>query len=333
MEHDRNDQHERDWSNFTPSSKISTSHQWLVRYCPSAILQDSYGPSGRPSVLTTDHEVYGNGDYPILFRIGNGGAGYTGVVQTLCLEFIRTHGNDFRIGWVANHSRHSHIALLGNIVQVALTYEPGIEEMTEREGWCRRVLKPAFWDHFILVGPRSNPARLGGDVSYLDALCKIASSDRDVVFHTRGDGSATFVMEQKLWEAAGVSNASSASFVETNPLPPYQALEHAGQSAAYKLTDRATFLTAKADGKIPDLVVYVEGGRELLNPCSAVVNTKVPDSTAQRTAVTFAEWLGGETAQGIFEGYGRNWEQGVPLFTPARREEFKKDDGLVGKEL
>ena len=99
------------------------------------------------------------------------------------------------------------------------------------------------------------------------------------------------------------------------------------------LTDRSTFLTAKQDGVVPGLSVYVEGEKELLNSCSALINTKVLETPAQRMAVRFVEWLGGEVAQPYFRGYGRVWEQGMPLFTPADREEFGEEDKLAGKVL
>ena len=151
------------------------------------------------------------------------------------------------------------------------------------------------------------------------------------LFHTRGDGSATWEKENELWKHANIKVEDAR--IETHALSPYQALEKAAQDEAYLLTDRATFLTAKADGKIPNLAVYVEKDEKLLNPCSALINTKVPESSGQRAAMAFAEWLGGETAQSILQGYGRVWEQGMPLFTPAERKEFGEDDLLVGNDL
>lgn len=319
------------WADFTLPSTIPTTHPWLLRYSSSAILNDTSGPAGSSSISTVDTEVYGPQTHPILFRIGNGGAGYTRILKVLCLKFIWTHGGDFRIGWVANHSRHSQIALLGDIVQVALTYEPEAEEVEVKEGWCRRVCKPAFWDHFVLVGPSANPADLKASCSSSDALRTIARTGSE--FHSRGDGSATFSREQTLWKAAGVDPSGEGCNISTHVLAPYQALEKASEDGTYLLTDRATFLTAKQDGVIPNLSVYVEGEKELLNPCSALINTKVPDWSAQRMAVRFAEWLGEEVAQAYFRGYGRVWEQGMPLFTPAEREEFGDEDRLAGKTL
>lgn len=316
------------WTDFIPPELIHRSHPWVSRYYSSTILTQTIGSD---LISTTAKEVYGNNIHPIAFCIGNGGAGYTGILKVLCLKFIWSHGGDFRITWDANHSRHTQLALLADIVQVALTYEPDIEKLAEQEGWCRRVCAPAFWDHFILVGPNSNPAGVTPGCDSSHALRKIAECE--ALFHTRGDGSATFEKEHKLWKEAGIDAATSANWLRTHAVPPYPALERAARDGAYLLTDRATFLTAKKDGVIPDLLVYVEGGEMLLNPCSAVINTKVPDSTSQRLATRFTEWLAEEPAQSILRGYGRVWEHGMPLFTGARQQDFGREEKLAGRTL
>lgn len=317
----------KDCDNSGLLEQIPLSDPWLSRYQTSIILEHT---AGSDQISTVDKEVYGNNDHPISFRIGNGGAGYTHILEVLCLDFIRRHENNFRIGWVGNHSRHTQAALLGDIVQVALTYEPDMEILAEQEGWCRRVCAPAFWDHFVFVGPKENPAALRPGCSVNEALQKIAQIEAP--FHTRGDGSATFTREQHLWEAAGIKT-ESASWLETHQLAPYQALQKAAEDGAYLLTDRSTFLTAKQDGTIPSLTVYVEGGKALLNPCSALINTKLPNTPDQSMAIAFAEWLVAERAQSIIKAYGRDWKHHMPLFTPAEQEEFRDVERLASHEM
>lgn len=228
------------------------------------------------------------------------------------------------------------MALLGDVVQVALTYEPEWEGVMEGEGWGRVVGGGAvFWDHFVLVGPRGDPAGLGGGGGGLDvrkALGKVAEGGEGVKFFSRGDGSATFTKEQQFWKDLDV-DAEAVECIETHAFPPLKALINAEEGSAYMLSDRSTYLTAKRDGSIANMRAYVEGGKDLLNPCSVSVNTRVPDSQSQRIAVRFAEWLSEPTAQGIFRGYGRVWEIGLPLFTGKDREEFGDEEELVGREL
>lgn len=328
-----------------PAERINVLHPWLSRYHQSKLLsRDSdlrpdlvyslfYSLSGPEEINTTCKEVYGDPSQPVLFCIGNGGAGYTGLLEVLTKWYIETHGNDFRIGWVTNHSRHSQIALLGNIVQVALTYEPQNEDLAIEEGWACRVCT-AFHDHFILVGNKRNTANIQPGTAVTQAIWMIgkrAESDSDTVWHTRQDGSATFVKEQKLLRAAGV-DVILAAWMQTHTLPPYEALEMAAkeQHGVYMLTDRSTYLTAKRDGVIPDIRVYAEGGKELLNPCSALINTKAPASPSQKAATDFAGWLSTPEAQQIIRQSGQDWDHGKVLFTGAGEEDFAENDGLTG---
>ena len=326
-----------DWSTFIPPNPLPVTHPYLLRHHPSgsALLHPRNIASN--ALSTTLTSTFGNPSHPLAFTIGNGGAGYTGLLKPLCAQFIWRYGNDFRIGWVANHSRHSQIALLGGVVQVCLSYEPRWEGVMEEEGWGRVVGEgPVFWDHFVLVGPRGNGAGLGGKgLGIREAIARIAKAGgkgEGVKFLSRGDGSATFTKERQFWRDVAV-DVETVDWVETHAVPPLKALIKAEEVDAYMLSDRSTYLTAKRDGVIPNLRVYVEGGKDLLNPCSVSVNTRVPDSQSQRMAVRFAEWLGEPTAQGIFRGYGRVWEIGLPLFTGRDREEFGDEEGLVGRGL
>ncbi|PPJ57224.1 hypothetical protein CBER1_02789 [Cercospora berteroae] len=324
-----------------PQNKhIAISDPWVSRFNDSALLRAGDGPAGSERISLVDHEVYGNTRYPIRFRIGNGGAGYTGILNVLAEAFISENGGNFRIGWVSNHSRHTQIALLADVVQVALTYEPENEDIAIKEGWTRRVGR-AFNDHFMLVGPadiRLEARTIG------EALKEIALSNtgdhtkstqtRGLLFHSRGDGSATFAKETRLWQAAEVdASRTEQSWLSINPLTPYEALVKAEKEQAFLLTDRATFLTARQDGVIPRLAAHIEGGNELLNPCSVLVRSRSTGVSTEEisrygAAVQFAEWLVGPKAQEIIRGYGRDWKAGHALFTVAGKDDFGEGDRL-----
>ena len=312
--------------------RIAISDTWISRHHDSQLLRTGDGPAGSESISLTDQEVYGDPSRPIKFRVGNGGAGYTGVLKVLAETFIATHGNDFRVGWVSNHSRHSQIALLADVVQVALTYEPENEDISIAEGWAERAGR-VFNDHFILVGPAN--VKLEAK-SIGPALKDIADHNRESgnetwLFHSRGDGSATFAKEQRLWQAAGIDTSKDQpEWIKIDPLTPYEALVKAEKEQAFLLTDRATFLTAKQDGMISSLVAHIEGGIELLNPCSALVAVRsdTGESSSHDTALMFARWLTGSVAQKILRDYGKDWKAGLPLFTVADQDDFDVQHSL-----
>jgi ABC-type tungstate transport system permease subunit len=284
-------------------------------------------------INTQASAIYGKISHPVAFRLGNGGAGHTGILRLLCERFIASKEGDFSIEWVSNHSRHSQIALLGDIVQVALTYEPFYEKISIREGWAKRVAQ-VLNDHFILVGPRSNPAGVTVDGKIADAMRAIAQFGASRkghdhgVFHTRGDGSATFYKELALFEFARVDIASTKSWRLTKPGTPYEALATADREGAYIITDRATFLTAKRDKVLTNTVPFIEGGPQLLNPCSALINIKAPYNARARE---FASWLGSEEVQQIIRTYGQEWSVATPIFSIAEQEDMVKSEGLVAK--
>ena len=315
--------------------RLKVTRPLVSRYYRTRLLEQDHGPSGSQLLSTIDQEVYGDPSYPIRFRIGNGGAGFTGLLKALSETYIYEQGNDFRIGWVANHSRHSQLALLADIVQVALTYEPENEDISIAEGWATRVGR-VFNDHFILVGPADEKLEAETIGPALKEIAEHNRPGRNAIwlFHSRGDGSATFAKEQRLWQGAGVdTSGSQPDYIKIDPLTPYEALVKAEKEQAFLLTDRATFLTAKQDGVIARLVTHVEGGKELLNPCSALVavNSDRRDPASHDTALVFARWLRGSIAQEILGNYGKDWKAGLPLFTVADQDDFDVQYGLRAK--
>lgn len=281
-------------------------------------------------ISTSTCAVYGDTYRPLAFRLGNGGAGHTGLLRLLCETFIATRGSDFKIEWVSNHSRHSQIALLGDVVQVALTYEPEYEDLAVQEGWAIKVNK-VFNDHFILVGPKSDPAGVKtcrSISSAMHAIAKYGSDHGGTIFETRGDGSATFYKELALWKNAGVVVSNNMSWRQTKPGTPYEALVNADQTGAYIITDRATYLTARRDGVLSLTIPMVEGGSELWNPCSALINSKTPYN---RLAREFASWLGTDKVQEMIHEYGRSWSIATPIFSKASHREIGGADRLQAK--
>lgn len=284
---------------------------------------DPYHDNSKPHEISSAAlETYGHAHAPQVIRLGNGGLGPTGLVRQLCETYLEEQrlGDQLKIEWVCNHSRHTQVALQAGVIDIGLTYERDEEARAEREGWSTTV-DILCHDHFVLAGPIDNPAGLGGGECIACAFHAIAASRAN--FHTRGDGSATMHKEHQLWEMAGVSprQRSSSSWYKRIPCTPLEALVRANVDKAYLLTDRATFLLAKHKGEIKDMVVYVEGGAELMNSCAAVVR-----SDERRYVVwKLVNWLKGEIAQGVIRSYGATWRTAIPLVTPRDQEEVPRN--------
>jgi len=127
---------------------------------------------------------------------------------------------------------------------------------------------PVMYDDFVLIGPKSDPAGIGGTTDIAQALRAIHS--KRAAFISRGDRSGMHSVELRFWNDAGIDIATERG-------PWYQSvgqgtgtadLDAAGALHAYVLSDRATWINFwnKAD-----LQIVVEGDKRLFNQCTVML--------------------------------------------------------------
>ena len=112
------------------------------------------------------------------------------------------------------------------------------------------------WNDFILVGPASDPAKVGGGHDAEAAL--IAIQRAQAPFVSRGDGSGTDALEKRLWHQAGWTRNVRASWFRDIGGGMGAALNAAAAMGAYTISDRGTWLSF---GNKRDLIILVEGAR------------------------------------------------------------------------
>ncbi len=109
-----------------------------------------------------------------------------------------------------------------------------------------------MYNYFVLCGPASDPAGVKDAPDVLQAFQRIA--DGKHAFISRGDGSGTHTKELSLWPAELGISAEADSF---KAFTDWYISANAGMAAcltmarekhAYILTDKATFLTFRANG-------------------------------------------------------------------------------------
>ncbi|KXJ96346.1 hypothetical protein Micbo1qcDRAFT_229281 [Microdochium bolleyi] len=248
--------------------------------------------------------IYGSGK--TILRIGNGGAGATGLLEALCLDYLSTLPEPASITWVANHSRHTQLALLNDYIDIALTYERKEEAVAEAEGWSI-TYGPVFHDHFCVVGPVSDPVGIRSARSPHEALAMIARSRHP--FHSRRDGSATMYKEEDLWGFSSLAPWESdgeADWFKKSHLPPAEALIGADQAGAYLVTDRSTLLRQTGLGMISNSTVFFEPTSRyhyFMNSCYALSSPLAPAET-KRQVTLFIEYLTSPRGQRVIGGYG-----------------------------
>lgn len=164
---------------------------------------------------------------------------------------------------------------------------------------------------YVLVGPRDDPAGVGGRSDVVAALARIAA--QRAVFVSRGDDSGTHKREQVLWQAAGIDmEAASGGWYRESGAGMGTTLNIASGMGAYTLSDRGTWLNFSNKG---DLVILVEGDQRLFNPYGVILvsperhpHVKAADGQA------FIDWLLSPDGQQAIAAYRID---GQPVFFPS----------------
>jgi len=169
---------------------------------------------------------------------------------------------------------------------------------------------PVMYNDFILIGPKSDPAKVGGGKDIVVALKKLEAAKAPFV--SRGDRSGTHIAELDLWKASGIDidKAKGAWYRDTGQgMGP--ALNTAASMGAYILSDRGTWLAFKNRG---DLAILVEGDKRLFNQYGVIlVNPDKHPNVKKELGQQLIDWLISPTGQKAIADYKIEGEQ---LFYP-----------------
>jgi tungstate transport system substrate-binding protein len=169
---------------------------------------------------------------------------------------------------------------------------------------------PVMFNDFVLIGPKGDPAGIKsmGDVGKAFQAIK----DNQQSFISRGDRSGTHIAELQLWKDSGID-------IEKDKGPWYKsigqgmgaALNTAGASNAYVLSDRGTWIYFKNKG---DLQILVEGDKRMFNQYGVMlVNPQKHPSVKRELGQQFIDYLVSPEGQKDIANYKINGEQ---LFYP-----------------
>jgi tungstate transport system substrate-binding protein len=169
---------------------------------------------------------------------------------------------------------------------------------------------PVMYNDFVLIGPKSDPAKVAGGKDVVAALKKIQAAQAPFV--SRGDRSGTHMAELELWKASGIDleKAKGPWYRDTGQgMGP--ALNTAASMNAYLLADRGTWLAFKNRG---DLEIIVEGDKRLYNQYGVMlVNPEKHPSVKKDMGQQFVDWVVSPDGQKAIADYKIGGEQ---LFFP-----------------
>ncbi len=192
---------------------------------------------------------------------------------------------------------------------VVFVHDPAAERKFVAEGHGighRNVM----YNDFVLIGPKSDPAKVAGGKDITAALKKIQAAQAPFV--SRGDRSGTHAAELRLWKEAGIDIAKQkgAWYRETGSgMGP--ALNTASSMNAYLLSDRGTWLSFKNRG---DLAILVEGDQRLFNQYGVMlVNPAKHPHVKKDLGQKFMDWVVSPDGQRAIAQYTVGGQQ---LFFP-----------------
>lgn len=169
---------------------------------------------------------------------------------------------------------------------------------------------PVMYNDFVLIGPKSDPAKVRGGKDITEALKKIKAAAAPFV--SRGDKSGTHMAELRLWKASGID-------IDADKGPWYRALGQgmgaslntASSMNGYILADRGTWISFKNRG---NLEILVEGDKRLFNQYGVILtNPKKHPKVKADLGQQFIDWLISPEGQKAIANYKISGEQ---LFFP-----------------
>ena len=179
--------------------------------------------------------------------------------------------------------------------------------LTEGFGVDRREV---LYNDFILVGPKSDPAKIGGSKDIVAALKKIDAAKAP--FASRGDKSGTHAAELRLWKIAGLDpETGKGTWYRETGSGMGATLNTAAAMDAYAVADRGTWLSFK---NRRDLTISVEGDQRMFNQYGVMlVNPAKHPHVKKDLGMAFVEWVTSPEGQKTIADYKIDGEQ---LFFP-----------------
>ena len=192
---------------------------------------------------------------------------------------------------------------------VVFVHDTVAEEKFVAEGFGVKRM-PVMYNDFVLVGPRSDPAKVAGSKDILGALQKIEAAQAP--FASRGDKSGTHAAELRYWKAAGVDlDAKKGAWYRDTGSGMGPTLNTASAMNAYVLTDRGTWLAFRNRG---GLALLVEGDQQLFNQYGVMlVNPAKHPHVKKDPGQAFVDWVVSPPGQAAIASYKIGGEQ---LFFP-----------------
>ena len=192
---------------------------------------------------------------------------------------------------------------------VVFVHARPLEEKFVAEGYGVKRFEVMYND-FVLIGPKSDPAKVAGGKDALEAFRKVKNAQAPFV--SRGDKSGTHFAELEIWKAAGIDiGKEKGPWYRDTGQGMGPALNSAAGMNAYILADRGTWLSFKNRA---ELGIVLEGDSRLFNQYGIIlVNPARHPAVKRDMGQAFINWVISSEGQNTIASYKIGGEQ---LFFP-----------------
>ena len=167
-----------------------------------------------------------------------------------------------------------------------------------------------MYNDFVLIGPKTDPAKVAGGKDIVAALQAIARVEAPFV--SRGDKSGTHSAELALWKAAALEpQTSKPAWYREIGQGMGAALNTAGAMGGYALSDRGTWISFKNKA---NLEIVTQGDQRLFNQYGIIlVNPAKHPHMKRAWGQAFIDWILSAEGQEAIRSYTIDGQQ---LFFP-----------------
>lgn len=189
---------------------------------------------------------------------------------------------------------------------VLLVHAKEKEEAFVKDGYGLERFDVMYND-FVIVGPKGFISKNNDVKSTFQTIY-----DKQYGFVSRGDDSGTNTKELSIWDKVGLTPTDNPNYISSGQGMGATILM-AEEKAAFTLSDRATWLTAKEK---TSMEIVCEKDDQLLNYYGVIaVNPKINSKINAEGAQDFVDWILSDDTQKLIGEFGVK-EYGEVLFIP-----------------
>ena len=229
----------------------------------------------------------------------------SGLLRAILPAFERKHGVHVQVIPVGT-GKALKIAENGDVDLTLVHARPAEDAFVAAGHGVNR--RNVMYNDFVIVGPREDPAGIGGTKDVIDAMRKLKQAG--VRFVSRGDDSGTHQMELSYWKLAGIDPTGPAYLSAGQGMG--EVLTMSASLRAYTLTDRATYAAYRSR---TGLAILIEGDQRMFNPYGIIaVNPKKYAGVNYEGAMKLIQWMTSAEGQRLIAEFKVDGQQ---LFFPS----------------